>query len=261
MKIKKLLCTIIMLLLVLPCIQINALAESRNIYVGDIITLDITTLEYSEDELRQKFQDFEIVEVKKKSNGYSFSIRTFDVGERTILIGDKELVISVASTLDDISRDNIFEGETIVLKSSFPIHWRIILYITAGIAVLSGAFILVRYLIKKKQKPESAYQFFLRHSSELSYGDDNYFVKLTFYFKQYLESIYKHKIIGKTSVEIISELKEIPEIISELTDISAWLTECDMLKFSGIEVTVDDKKNHYDELLKLVGRIENTQMN
>lgn len=258
MKWKRLLCMITALLLLWTATPANASADSRNIYVGDIITLEITSEKFSEEELRQKFADFEIIEIKRKPDRYLLSIRIFDTGERTVLLGDKEVVINVASTLNDIHRDDIFEGEAEILKAGIPFRWRVIFYIAASIFVLSGGFILVKYLKKRKTRTESPYQLFLRRSAALSEADDNYFVNLTFCFKEYLESLYKCRIIGKTSAEIVSELKEIPVLDAERSDIRTWLSECDILKFSGAEVSSDDKHRHYEGLLSLVEKIEMT---
>ena len=256
MIIKKLLCAITALILLWVGMSTSASAESRNIYVGDIITLEISSLEMTGDELRQKFQDFEIVEMKEEPEGYTLSIRTFETGEYIILLGDKEIVINVASTLKDIDRDDVFDGEKEILAGGIPIYWRIILYITLSIFVLSGGVVLVKLLKKRREKPESAYQLFLRRCTGLSESDDNYFVHLTFYFKQYLESIHNIRIIGKTSAEIVSELKVLSSLEGRLSDIKAWLEECDLLKFSGTTVSSDDKHRHFQGLLGIVENIE-----
>lgn len=231
-------------------------AETRNIYVGDIITLQIETRKFSADELRIKFQDFEILEIKDESGGYLISMRTFDVGERKIPLGDKEIIIKVQSTLDDIDREDIFEGEAQVIKAGFPFYWRILFYFFAGIFILSGVFFLLRIILKRKKKLQSPYQLFLRCSNALSADDNNYFVDLTYYFKKYLESLYQFRIIGKTSAEIINELKEIQALEAMLPEIQKWLTECDRFKFTGVDVLREEKQEHYAGLIQLVEKID-----
>jgi hypothetical protein len=247
--------------MLLLCANFSARAheETRNIYVGDIITLEISAQKLSEEELRQKLQDYEIVDIKNNESGYLVSIRTFNTGERKILIGDKEIVISVVSTLDDISRDDIFEGDKNVAKSGFPFFWCVQFYIAAGIFALSGGFILMKVINKKISKPESPYQTFRRRANALFAEDDNYFVDLTYYFKKYLESLYKRRIIGKTSTEIVSELKDISVLETRMPDIGEWLTKCDMWKFSGVMASTDDKRSHYERLLSLAEKIELNQ--
>lgn len=262
MKTGKMILTAIVLMLLWVCVPVSAFTENRNIYVGDIITLEITSLQFSEDELREKFQNFEIIEIEKRENGYLLSIRTFDVGEWTISLGSTEIVINVESTLNDIDREDVFEGDAdIIINPGFSFHWRIIFYVAAGIFVLSGCFMIIRAINIKKTKKMSSYQLFIQRSGSLATENDNYFVDLTFYFKEYLESLYKCRIIGKTSKEILSELHEIPALDSDtvLSDIGQWLTECDMLKFSGVGVSSDEKSQVYKYLLNIVEKIEMSQ--
>lgn len=261
MNIKKVLCVLAVLLIcAYALVRVSAeTSEARNIYVGDIIALEIASPEFSEEELRQKFQDFEIVEIKKSSSGHLLSIRTFNVGEYKIFLGGKEIVINVSSTLDDIQRDGIFEGEANVIEHGFIFYWRILFYIAASIFVLSGGFVFVKTMIKRKTKTESPYELFLRRSAALSAKDngyDNYFVDLTFYLKEYLGTICNHRIIGKTSAEIVNELKELHAFEDMISDIQKWLTECDMFKFSGVEASSDEKHRHYIKLLSLAEKIE-----
>ena len=230
--------------------------ETRNIYIGDIIVLEITTREYSRDELIQKFIDFETVEIKSTPGGYNLSIRTFEPGERSILIGDKELIIRVSSTLDDIEREDIFEGELKVLKPGFAFPWRVLFFMSLSVFILSGAFIIYKTFIKKQSAEENPYKLFLRRSAALSDEDENYFVDLTFYFKEYVGSLFKRRIIGKTSTEIVNELSEIPALKNELFVIEKWLSECDLFKFAGIEITSDDKRSHYTRLLSIAESLE-----
>ena len=234
----------------------EAVESERNIYVGDIITLEIATEDFSAEDLTGKFSDFEVLELTEESGIYRLSLRTFEPGKYVVLLGNKEIVINVASTLNDIKRDDIFEGSAQVIKSGFPYHWRILFYISAGIFILSGSFAVLRYVLKKKIKPLSPYELFLKNSGALSVQSDNYFVDLTRYFKEYIGSLYQCRIIGKTSAEIIAELKEILSLESILTSIEEWLVKCDRLKFSGIEVAGETKQEHYGKLLELAVWIE-----
>jgi superfamily II helicase len=81
-------------------------------------------------------------------------------------------------------------------------------------------------------------------------------VDLTFYFKEYLEKTYKFRIIGKTTNEIIEELRVINALEHYLIEIKKWLTECDRFKFTGIIITSDEKRSHFNELLKIAEKIE-----
>jgi len=239
---------------------VNAFAEDRNIYVGDIITLRISANEFSIEDITEKFKDFDITEIRDERGEYLVSLRTFETGEYNILLGDKEIIINVQSTLDDIQRDDIFDGDTGVKEPGIIYHWRIPLYITAGIFVLSCGLIVIKFLKAKKTKALNPFQTFLRQSGSLLAEKEYYFVDLTFYFKKYLESLYKFRIIGKTSSEIINELKAIRELGGMLLEIGEWLTECDRIKFTGVKVTIEEKHELYKKLVIIAEKI-NAQNN
>ena len=233
----------------------------RNIYIGDIVTLEVSAQGFSEEVLRQAFSDFEVIAIERgaergRNNSYRISVRSFDVGEKTVNLGDKDLVIRVTSTLEDIQRDGIFEGGTDIIKPGFPLQRRVVFFVVAGIFVLSCGVVIVKSLKKQKSKQENPYQLFLRRIAELSVEDENYFVALTFYFKRYIEGLYRCRIIGKTSKEIIAGLQTMRFPDDELTDIRQWLMECDRLKFTGVGSSPDEKTQLGDWLMKLVQEIE-----
>lgn len=257
MRTKNILCLVIILLLSLfTPVSVYAEEAVRNIYIGDIITLEIAAGNISSEELREKFRDFEIVDIKKESNIYLISLRTFEPGEYSVSLGNKEVIVNVASTLDDIARDGIFYGGTDIIDSGFSLHWRVFLCISAGIFAVSGGIILIKMTFKRKEKLLSPYQRFMKNSDAIELESESFFVDLTLCFKEYLEQLYQCRIIGKTSSEIVNEVKDIITLGAVMADIEEWLTECDRLKFTGITVTDDKKQEHCDELLYLVKKIE-----
>jgi hypothetical protein len=258
MKIKIFLFVPAVLLLLLTCSAL-AFDGTRSIYIGDIIKLQVSNVKLSAEELREQFQAFDIVELKDENGEYLISLRTFEVGEHKILLGDKEILINVQSTLDDIQREGIFEGDAGVAEPGILFHVRVLFYIAAGLFILSGGFVLVNTLLKGTIITPSPLQVFLRRSGSLSAENDDYFVDLTFYFKEYLESLYKFRIIGKTSAEIMNELKGINLLDTMIPEIQEWLTECDRLKFTGVKAGTELKQGHYVELLKLVKKIDTLQ--
>lgn len=231
----------------------------RNVYVGDVISLRIASREFSAEELSATFQGFEIVGIEEDPDGLLLSMRTFAVGERKFLLGNKEIVINVSSTLDDIERDGVFQGDAWVIKPGFLFYWRVLFYVAAGCFALAGGLVLAKAAIKRRAKQLSPLQMFMKRCAALCPDDDwgdEYFVDLTFYFKEYLEARLLCRIVGKTSIEIIAELKGIRALVAFLPEIQQWLGECDRLKFSGVEVTAGEKKGHRAKLLNLVGKID-----
>ena len=230
--------------------------EGRSVYIGDIITLEVTARGLSAEDVEERLHAFEIVDFIAEGDGYLISIRTFEPGEQRIILGDKEIVIDVRSTLDDIARDDIFEADISVIESGFIFHWRLLFYIALGMLALSGGFVLWKAIKKRSGERQSPIQLFLRRSARLSSGDDNYFVDLTFYFKEYLEALYGRRIIGKTSDEIIGELEAIEPLGAMLPEMRGWLAECDRLKFTGVTVAAEVKEGHCGKLLDLAQRID-----
>ena len=233
-----------------------ASGETRNLYVGDIFTLEIACPGYDETDVRQKFDGFEILDMKKTSVGYNLTLRTFDTGERIVDFDGSELLIRVHSTLDDFQRDTVFSGGSEIRKAGFPFYWGALLASVLCVFAFSGAFVILKAFRYKKAGQESHYRSFLRRSASLLIGDDNYLVDLTFYFKEYLGGLYRRRIIGKTSSEILRELTDIPALAPSLPFIQVWLRECDRYKFSGEPVSSDIKRAHYGKLLRIAEIIE-----
>jgi len=235
------------------------LAEERSIFVGDIIEIKIITSDFDSDKIREKFKDFEIVSLVEEDYGYRVSIRTFETGEKKILLGDKEIIINVKSTLEEIEREGIFEGSLNPEKPRFNIEWRYIFYLLLIISFLSGGITLWGYINNRRKSSISPYGRFLTQAEDISENDNSYFVRLTLCFKEFLESICSCRIRGKTTSEIVNEINGIPTLQAYIPDIKEWMEESDSIKFSGTVVSNERKEALYKNLKELVTKIwENT---
>ena len=235
--------------------------NARSIYIGDIISLelkytDIWGARINADELRERFGAFETVDLKETPDGWLLSLRTFETGEHIINIGGTEIIIEVRSTLTDIDKSGLFEPGAYVLGPGFYFRWRPALFIALTVFGLSGCYILVKFILKKKEKALSPRMLFYKRSGALSDGDALFFVRLTFYFKEYIEGVYGRRIIGKTSKEITDELRTIPGLAGDLAPVGEWLAICDRYKFTGMETTAEQKIVHRNELRDLVAAID-----
>jgi uncharacterized protein CbrC (UPF0167 family) len=231
-------------------------AETRAIYIGDIITLEIGTHAFSAEQLREKFEAFEITELKRATHGYTISLRGFEPGVYVVSLGDKNLELHLRSTLQDIERDGLFEAEPWSMDAGFVFPWHLVLYLSAVVFVLSSAFVLIKFIIKKRTKPLSPMERFTKRMKGLTPGDENFLVTLTYYFKAYIGDKYHVLIVGKTSGEIIQELATIPSLDEMKQDTWEWLTACDRLKFSGGHVPNEEMERLHSALTDLVKRIE-----
>ena len=230
--------------------------DARSIYIGDVILLEISARGLFAEEIREKFKDFEVMEYKEDAGRYLVSLRTFEPGAYVVSLGDKEIVIDVRSTLEDIERDGVFEGGARVIPPGFSMHWRILFYMAASVFALTCLTMLSRTVLGKKPGALAPYQLFLRRSASLSVESETYFVELTRCFKEYIERLYQCRIIGKTSQEIVHALTGIRSLDPMLSDIELWLRECDRLKFTGIQVPNDIKREHYRALLSLAEKVD-----
>jgi len=234
--------------------------ESRNIYIGDILTLDITAEDLTQQELIERFSDFEVVEFQQAGSHYQISLRTFEPGEYKVRLRNKEVVIQVSSTLTDIDRDDVFEGSTQIIKAESPSYWPALFYIAAGVFLITSIMALVKIMFKKRAKPLTPEELFFQKASTLAVESDSYFVDLTYLFKQYIECAYHCQIIGKTSAEIVSELGQIKALQAILPEIENWLVTCDRYKFSGVPIANTQKQDLYTALVDLIKRLSQQRL-
>ncbi len=231
-------------------------AEERNIYVGDLLTLKVSYDSYTLKDLQKKFSDFEIVDSKELDTGYELTLRTFEPGEYSIILGDKKIEIVVSSTLEDMERDSIFSGDLSPLQSSYSSVWFYLFYGFIIILAIILITLIWQFIKNKKKENETPYQQFMRSLALIEFTEDNYFVDLTFIFKEYLEKTFACQIRGKTSEEIIDEIKDIPELVNRLGQIREWLRLADYYKYTEVVATTGIKEKQQDSLKELTAEIE-----
>jgi len=247
---------LLLLLSLLVLVSSYTYAESRAIYIGDLIELKIAKSNLSQAEIRDAFKDFEIDSLEKADSGYKIAIRSFKAGKKIVKLGDQELKIQVASTLDETKRKDIFEGDLKAkeAKRMSPLY-KLLVVMVAIIALLS--FLRLRKIFGNRGRKElSVYSQFRTKVEEVSLEDENYFVLLTLAFKDYLEQTFNRKIVGKTSSEIIAEINYIPQIDDYLNRIKEWLNFVDICKYRGKKASLEEKKDKREELIRIVDLIE-----
>ncbi|SHJ81517.1 hypothetical protein [Paramaledivibacter caminithermalis] len=259
MKKKKIALYLLFLVLFFVISSIWVLAEERSIYVGDLIRIKVSSDNISSEELRDKFKAFEIVDIEDAMDGYYITLRSFETGKKKVQLGNKEIVIDIKSTLDEIKRDSVFEGNLNIEEAVFFMNWKYVFYLSLMIFILIGGIIFVSYMKDRRIILKSPYQHFMNQANNISLDDDSYFVKLTFYFKEYIESCYSFQIRGKTSSEIIDKISCLSGLSGSLSAIKSWLEESDRFKYGNIHASKEKKQELNKALIELVKKIEETK--
>jgi hypothetical protein len=243
-------------LLLLPFGKVYA--KERNIYIGDLINLKISTQDITEKDIRDKFSDFEIVDLKEEADGYLLTVRSFQPGTTTIQLGNDELKITVKSTLEEIDRKDVFEGAKNSQKAGFSINWQYLLYLAIVIFLVTGGITLFR-LRRKKRIVLTPYQQFLKQADLLLLKEDGCLVQMNSCLKEYMESSYSCKIKGKTSDEIIMELGTMPKLQTNRQALHTWFEKCDYYKFTNAVASMELKQAILEELKGIVASLEMTE--
>ncbi|TYQ16878.1 UNVERIFIED_CONTAM: hypothetical protein Cloal_3454 [Acetivibrio alkalicellulosi] len=256
-KIRIILMLILIALFLIP--SVGAMENKRSIFIGDIIELKVTSQNITVDELKNRFEEFDIVDIKDDGNSFLISVRSFEPGEKIVQIGDKEVAVNIKSTLDQIDRNDIFEGDLSVKKARGSIGFTYALYALTFIFLVTGIINLFIFFKRKKRVLLSPYQLFINKSKSFSLDSDDYLVKLTESFKEYIENTNSCLIKGKTSLELINEISDMPYIKPILHEITQWLNKSDIFKFSGVAVSIEDHKELLEKLIYIVDKIENAK--
>lgn len=242
---------------IIICIFIKPVyAGTRNIYIGDPITFEIKSQTLTEEELKKALDVFEIIDLKDVDTGYQVTIKSFDTGEKSVDIEKNEIIVMIASMLDEVNRDDIYEvnfaGEELTDNKAIRKNIFICFYIILILAfITSGIILLINKVKHRNKKSKSSYIIFKESLDKLDIDEETYLENMTLLLKRYLEAVYGYKIIGKTSREIIEQIQWNEKNIYYKKYIENWLIKCDQYKFSGFEVELTQKEQLRDDLYKL----------
>lgn len=240
-------------------------ASMREIMIGDIIKLKVNVPGLSKFDLIEKFDEFEIIDIKKEGNEeYIISIRTFEPVTKNIQIGDKNIKIKVISLLDTINRDGLFEPELSIIKPSsiyiyilgIIIPLLIILFLLLQLNILTKSIIDGKKVKKQEVNPYILAKERLQNCNQ----QRCYFAYLTYILKEYIDNMYQLNIRGKSAEEIIAILKNITELKDYIKKIEDYLYRLEEYKYKNIEVDNQLKqkeKAFLSELIELINK-ENT---
>lgn len=248
----------ILIIALLSMIVLNGFvikAEERPIYVGDIIELDIDNTYYSLSDIELAFAEFEIIEIEDLDNIYRLKVRSFEVGEHLVTLGDTGLKIVIESLINEDSAD-IKQGNMEVYKSGLVLPWTGFKYIALGIFILS---LIVFVFISIKNRPRKAltnYESFSKSLDALDQSSDDYIYELNVLFKSYLSKQFKCNYYNFTVTELLSSIESKAEVVEAYPLMKTWLHKCESYKYSKDKANQEAKSLLAKELKAMINSIE-----
>lgn len=224
-------------------ITLTVFSNTRDIYVGDLITLNVTGI--SKEEILKNFENSDIVieKINPADKGFILLIRPLTVGEHKIKLRNNNLTFKVKTTLTEKERKgdiykHLSNNQDLTLyKGKFPFYFLIF-----SIIGLFSLFKLLK-IFKLKEKRLSADVKFHRVLNNLS--DENWHFELSLAIREYIDAIYHTHFKNG----IYTPVKDIT-----IEDVN-FLEKLDKLKFSqNMEnVKVESIKQAENIYLKLKG--------
>ncbi|MCM1990439.1 hypothetical protein [Oceanirhabdus seepicola] len=251
--------SVLLLMLIYICLfsvcQAYAL-EERKIYVGDIINIKISSSVYTEEDIREKFKDFEIVHLKKEEDAYLIGLRTFETGKKSVKLGDKEIEVVVYSTLEGKEDRGLIDGDSSYEKVGINMIYGFFLYTTLAVFLFALTFYIIRLIRGKNETEFTPCERFWNSLKKANLQNEESLAFMKGIFKRYMEEVYSCSIKGKTSCEIVREIKEVEGLQEHMQQIKKWFKKCDHYTFSPIISTVEEKQKLFNELEELVQNME-----
>lgn len=225
----------------------------RNLYIGDLVAIEIGSDTVSDTEIHEAFTGFDVVDVIRSEGMISVTLRTLTTGSFETTLEGQEIVIQVNSTLVDIPRDDIFESQPQVSSRSLSLIMIAIFLVSVLVCVVSSTVLLIKGVKKRNKKTKSAYDVFMENLSSMDLSRHTSVGEMTKALKIYLSYETGLQLIGLTTDELMNTYKT---PTSELEDrLFDWLRLADVIKYTG-----ENRNNHLKkiqrDLMGIVNDIE-----
>lgn len=249
--------TFCLLLFATTMISLPVLAESRDIYVGDVVDMTIDANSHTQASIEAAFSAVEIVALKRLGDVYQLSIRTFETGIHKFQLDGQEIVLIVGSTLEVFDQTSVVEETLSPEKGGLVIYWHVLLSMALALALVSGVISLVNIGRKHKKIEKKTPAEQLRSTLQTLPADSqDYLMKLGHCLKGYLGGVYGANLKGMTTSELIQFMEglALPQNIFE--EIVTWMINCDAIKYSSADPDQSAKDVLGEKLLAIVRNIE-----
>lgn len=230
-------------------------AESRPIYIGDLIQLEIPKSTADETEIREAFVDFEIVDIDEAEDSFIVTFRSFETGSKTLVLNGQEIIIEVASILEEEPMDNLYEGDFTLEKEGLNLHWNIYFYVFLFVTLIGLFIILVKVIKKKKKVSRTAKEIYIDYIGLLDSESSNYLHQLNACFIEYLEEKLQVQLKTLNGNQIMNVLVNITERYKELPLVN-WSEKMEYYKFSGQEVPKELKSELTQAVYNMIDTVE-----
>ncbi len=228
--------------------------ESRQLYIGDPLQLQIEAAGLSEDDITSAFSEFEIIDENREGDVYHLTVTTFTPGDYTVQLGNQPLEIHVGSTLEDYPQDDIYRIEVQETANWRPAY-RIALCVSGLVFLISlGIWGLCTYRTKKKKETiedRTPYEQFYHTMEGIERVDRVGLGVMTKTFKTYLSEISGHSFVGLSTKECFEQLVVMPKFSIYAQDIHRWMTWCDTYKYSRKPLDPEDSEGLYKNIMAM----------
>jgi len=229
--------------------------EERPIYVGDIIELNIDSSTYSLSDIELAFEAFEIIDIVEIEGFYNLKIRSFDVGEHIVTLGNTEINININTLLSD-KKTELITGEVALKEPDIILPWTVIKLISLTISLIGLVTLIVIIIKNRPLKQLSNYETLKIQLNDINLKSDDYAYHLTNVFKSYISKQFSKPFRGLTTKELLLQIKGNHEVEESYELMSLWLNKCDTFNYSKDKANLESKILLKEELITIVESIE-----
>lgn len=194
-------------------IFIFSLAFSKEIYVGDKISLNIKNSNINE--IKEAFKDYHVDKIEKDKEGYNIFFRTFKVGDNIINIGNNKIILKIKSSLGKEDKNVYMDLSDKSNKEVKNLKFPIFTLLSGIIGIFLFVFSILKIIKRKKIIREISYEeIFQRKINNLSL--DKFHFEISIALREYIDSKYNsnflagnYKKIGNITEEDIYFIKSL----------------------------------------------------
>lgn len=238
------------------CIMSLSVNAERSLYIGDMVRLELDSVDYSKEDIQSQLDGFELVDFEVNSGKTILTLRCLEIGTKSIKIDNQEIEITVASALEDVQRDTIYGFDSVLNEPKWSVPWLIIELFSIGVFLVTGGIVLIQWHKNKKLKELSDFSICIATLKSIDLENQHCLAQMTIATKNYVQREFSTTVIGKTTQEFKDVFEQLQVDQDLKLQLYEWFNESDYYKFSGVTVPMDKKEYLRDRLIQIVHIIE-----